>query len=69
MNEMPQLNKQHDDISNLKVPPHAIDAEKAVIGGLLLVASAWDKVAGKLAEADFYLKNHRQIFKAIAPLA
>jgi replicative DNA helicase len=68
MNEMPQLNKQHDDISNLKVPPHAIDAEKAVIGGLLLVASAWDKVAGKLAEDDFYLKNHRQIFKAIAHL-
>jgi len=68
MNEMPQLNNQRDEISNLKVPPHAIDAEKAVIGGLLLVASAWDKVAGKLAEEDFYLKNHRHIFKGIAHL-
>ncbi len=53
-------------VSDLKIPPHAIEAEKAVIGGLLLVASAWDKVAGKISEQDFYQKNHRNIFKAIA---
>ena len=56
----------NDAVSNLKIPPHATEAEKAVIGGLLLVDSAWDKVAGKLSETDFYQKNHRHIFKAIA---
>lgn len=56
----------NDTVSDLKIPPHAIEAEKAVIGGLLLVDSAWDKVAGKISEQDFYQKNHRHIFKAIA---
>lgn len=68
MNEAPQFKNKNDDISNLKVPPHAIEAEKAVIGGLMLVASAWDKIAGKLASEDFYFKNHKNIFKAIAHL-
>ena len=67
MNEMPQFS-DNDDFSNLKVPPHAIEAEKAVIGGLLLVASAWDKIAGKISEEDFYQKNHQNIFRAIAHL-
>ncbi len=67
MNEMPQFDDK-DDFSNLKIPPHAIEAEKAVIGGLLLVASAWDKIAGKISEEDFYQKNHKNIFRAIAHL-
>ncbi|MEZ5471698.1 MAG: replicative DNA helicase [Marinicella sp.] len=58
----------NDAVSDLKIPPHAIEAEKAVIGGLLLVDSAWDRVAGKISEADFYQKNHRHIFRAIAHL-
>lgn len=60
------MRSNNDPIDNLKVPPHAIEAEKAVLGGLLLVASAWDKVASKIAEEDFYHKNHQHIFKAIA---
>jgi replicative DNA helicase len=68
MNEMPQFRNNNEDISHLKVPPNAVEAEKAVIGGLLLVASAWDKVAGKIGQDDFYQKNHRNIFKAIEHL-
>ncbi len=54
-----------DDLDQIKVPPHSTDAERAVIGGLLLVSSAWDKIAGFLGQEDFYHNNHRQIFKAI----
>jgi len=66
MNEIHPMRSNSDAIDDLKVPPHAIEAEKAVLGGLLLVSSAWDKVASKIAEEDFYHKNHQHIFKAIA---
>ncbi len=66
MNDMRPVRAHSDSIENLKVPPHAVEAEKAVLGGLLLVASAWDKIASKLAAEDFYQKNHQHIFKAIA---
>ncbi|WP_223788507.1 replicative DNA helicase [Marinicella meishanensis] len=68
MNDIRPVRSTNDAIDQLKVPPHATDAEKAVIGGLLLVASAWDKVASKLAVEDFYQKNHQHIFKAITYL-
>jgi replicative DNA helicase len=66
MNDMRSMRSNNDVINDLKVPPHAIEAEKAVLGGLLLVSSAWDKVASKIAEEDFYHKNHQHIFRAIA---
>ncbi len=66
MNDMRSMRSNNDVIDDLKVPPHAVEAEKAVLGGLLLVASAWDKIASKIAIEDFYHKNHQHIFKAIA---
>ncbi|HVW68699.1 MAG TPA: replicative DNA helicase [Steroidobacteraceae bacterium] len=51
------------------VPPHSIEAEQAVIGGLLLDTSAWDNVADIVKEEDFYRPDHRLIFAAIAILA
>ncbi len=54
-----------NDIEHLKVPPHSSDAEKAVVGGLMLDKNAWDKISGFLSQEDFYHNNHRQIFKAI----
>ncbi len=53
----------------LKVPPHSIDAEQSVLGGLMLDNSAWDQVADLIAEADFYRRTHALIFRAIAALA
>ncbi len=52
-----------------KVPPHSQEAEQAVLGGLLLDNDAWDTVAERLSEVDFYRHDHRLIFRAIAELA
>jgi replicative DNA helicase len=50
-------------------PPHSIEAEQAVLGGLMLDASAWDQVADAINEKDFYRPDHRLIFEAIGALA
>jgi len=50
-------------------PPHSIEAEQAVLGGLLLDATAWDQVADAINETDFYRPDHRLIFEAIGALA
>ncbi len=52
----------------LKVPPNSIEAEQALIGGLMLNAQAWDKIADVVVGEDFYRKDHRLIFAAIANL-
>jgi replicative DNA helicase len=51
-----------------KVPPHSLEAEQSVLGGLMLSATAWDKVADKVTEIDFYREDHRLIFRAIHDL-
>lgn len=56
-------------VNNLKVPPQSDDAERSVLGGLLLVKDAWDKVADLLGEEDFYRNDHALIFKAIKALS
>ena len=56
-------------IDKLRVPPQSIDAEQAVLGGLMLSGEAWDKVADRLTEEDFYRHDHRLIFRAIGQLA
>lgn len=58
-----------DNIESLRVPPHSIDAEQAVLGGLMLSGQAWDRIADKLSEEDFYRKEHRLIFRAIGELS
>lgn len=56
-------------IESLKVPPHSIQAEQSVLGGLMLDNQTWDSVADKISEEDFYRRDHRLIFSAIAQLA
>lgn len=56
-------------VESLKVPPHSIQAEQSVLGGLMLDNLTWDTVADKISEDDFYRRDHRLIFKAIAQLA
>ena len=53
----------------LKIAPHSIEAEQAVLGGLMLDNNAWDKVVDIVSEADFYRQDHRLIFSAITDLA
>jgi replicative DNA helicase len=52
----------------LKLPPHSIEAEQAVLGGLMLDNHAWDQVADRVTENDFYRLDHRIIFRAMADL-
>ncbi len=52
----------------LKVPPNSIETEQALIGGLMLNAQAWDKIADVVVSDDFYRKDHRLIFQGIAQL-
>ncbi len=51
------------------MPPHSVEAEQAVLGGLMLDANAWDAVADIVTAGDFYRRDHRQIFEAIAEVA
>ena len=62
--------KRSDDqqLSSLRVPPHSIEAEQSVLGGLLLDNSAWDRIADLLHESDFYRYDHRLIFNHINKL-
>ncbi len=53
------------DVSSLKVPPHSIQAEQSVLGGLMIDNQTWDSIADKIAANDFYRKDHRLIFSAI----
>ena len=59
----------HADTEALKVPPNSLQAEQAVLGGLMLDNSAWDTVADHVTEEDFYRHDHRMIFRALAELA
>jgi len=53
----------------LKVPPHSLEAEQAVLGGLMLENTAWEQVADRVSQQDFYRRDHRLIFSAIESLA
>jgi replicative DNA helicase len=57
-----------DEVARLRVPPHSIEAEQSVLGGLLLDNLAWDRAADLLTDSDFYRFEHRQIYAAIGAL-
>jgi replicative DNA helicase len=55
--------------AQLKVPPHSVEAEQAVLGGLMLNNDAWFNVADAITAKDFYRTQHQIIFEALAALA
>ena len=55
-------------VAQLRIPPHSIEGESSVIGGLLLSNEAWDRVGDILADSDFYRYEHRLIYAAIGTL-
>lgn len=57
------------ELQRLRVPPHSVEAEQAVLGGLMLENQAWDTIADVISSEDFYRADHRLIFGAIAQLA
>lgn len=58
-----------DELAGLRVPPHSLEAEQAVLGGVMLVNEAWDRVVDLVSEGDFYRPEHRVIFRQLARLA
>jgi replicative DNA helicase len=56
------------DTHGLKVPPHSLEAEQSVLGGLMLDNRAWEHIVDRLAETDFYRREHKLIYRAIASL-
>lgn len=56
------------DVAKLKLQPQSIEAERSVIGALLISSDSWDGVAEVVAAADFYRPEHRAIFRQIALL-
>lgn len=59
---------QDNEIELIKLPPHSVEAEQSVLGGLLLDNSAWDRIADFLNESDFYRADHRLIYHHISRL-
>jgi replicative DNA helicase len=66
-----KFSKDSGDLSlqSLKIPPHSVEAEQAVLGGLMLEGAAWDQVADRITATDFYRHDHSLIFQSIAKLA
>ena len=55
-------------IAQLRIPPHSLEAESSVLGGLLLDNAAWDRVGDLLTDGDFYRYEHRLIYAAVGTL-
>ena len=55
-------------IASLRIPPHSIEAEQSVLGGLLLDNAAFDKIADLVGENDFYRDEHKRIYRQIRKL-
>jgi len=57
-----------NEVERLRVPPHSVEAEQSVLGGLLLDNLAWDRAADLLTDSDFYRWEHRLIYAAVGAL-
>jgi len=69
MSSYPQSQSGNDSqLLTLKVPPHSVEAEQSVLGGLLLDNSAFDRVGDVFSESDFYRDDHRRIYRHISRL-
>ncbi len=55
--------------TELRVPPHSVEAEQAVLGGLMLDGRAWDAIADRLQPDHFYRPDHQMIYKSMQRLA
>jgi replicative DNA helicase len=55
-------------IAQLRIPPHSIEAESSVLGGLLLDNGAWDRMGDVVVDSDFYRHEHKLIYAAIGTL-
>lgn len=61
--------KRNLDADSVKIPPHSIEAEQSVLGGLMLENRAWDQIADRVRESDFYRYDHRLIYRVMEKLS
>ncbi len=66
---MQDLVARKKSVENLKRPPHSVEAEQAILGGLLLENQAWDKVAHLICAEDFYRTEHKVLYKVMLSLS
>ena len=62
------LSASDRQVAQLRIPPHSLEAESSVLGGLLLDNSAWDRVGDLLSDSDFYRYEHRLVYGAVSTL-
>ncbi|RMH16670.1 MAG: replicative DNA helicase [Gammaproteobacteria bacterium] len=63
------LSRTSQNPDTLRIPPHSVEAEQAVLGGLMLDNECWTDISDQLTEDDFYRHEHRLIFAATAALS
>jgi len=68
INRKTKQNFRDKQVDELKIPPHSLEAEQSVLGGLLLDNQMWDKVSELVVAQDFYSRSHRIIFEYIGAL-
>jgi len=56
-------------LETLRVPPHSVQGEQSVLGGLMLNSEAWNEISDKISSEDFYRREHQLIFKAMRALS
>ena len=66
---MQNFSNQDTQLDQIKLPPHSVEAEQSVLGGLLLEASALDKITDLVTPDDFYRQEHRLIYRQIVRLS
>src|SRR5450631_3333416 len=66
---MQNFSNSDAQLDQIKLPPHSVEAEQSVLGGLLLEASALDKITDLMTADDFYRQEHRLIFRQIVRLS
>ncbi|WP_133405508.1 replicative DNA helicase [Parashewanella tropica] len=63
-----QFKAKDAQVEGIKMPPHSLEAEQSILGGLMLDAEAWDKVSEAVVREDFYSRSHRLIFESMSKL-
>jgi replicative DNA helicase len=66
---MQNFSSQDPQLDQIKLPPHSVEAEQSVLGGLLLEATALDKITDLVQPDDFYRQEHRLIYRQIVRLS
>ena len=69
MSSTPKFRRDNPGASDLRTPPHSVEAEQSVLGGLMLDRAAWDNVGDVVTADDFFRPDHKLIFESIAALA